>query len=91
MFQNEGSFINWLVISSSDPNKVSLTVKGVLTAAIPTILFVAHLAGVDAIVGQNAQSVIDAVGTFVMGGLYAVSAIVSLYGAIRKIVNSFQK
>lgn len=39
----ESNFINWIVTSSANPDKVALTVKGALIAVIPTLIVVAQL------------------------------------------------
>src|SRR3954463_13853819 len=36
--------LNWILMSSNNPEEVSLTVKGILINAIPSIMFVAGLA-----------------------------------------------
>lgn len=38
-------FLNWLVISSANPQKVSLTARGALVAIIPTLIYAGQLAG----------------------------------------------
>lgn len=66
-----------LTRSSSDPQKLSLTIKGLLIAILPILLMVASSAGVE-IPYAEAMKVID---SFVR----VVAAVMVLWGATRKI------
>ena len=75
---------NWLLVSSNDPQDVSLTVKGALLGAVPAIMYVAGVAHLG--LGQDMlTAVFDAAVTFVQTALAAVAAAVTLYGAARKV------
>lgn len=39
----ESKFINWLITSSANPDKVALTVKGALIGCIPVILIICQM------------------------------------------------
>lgn len=78
-------FFNWLMVSSSDPSKVSLTVKGGLTvlagAIIPALGLVHVQVGSDAI-----NQVIDSISGIVAAILAIVGYLTFLYGFIRKMI-----
>lgn len=78
------NFFTWLVASSADPNKVSLTVTSALTALIPYGIFLSGIThhSLDA---ADAGAVVAAIGTLVQVLLTAVSVCLFLYGLIRKI------
>lgn len=76
---------DFILKSSADAQKTSLTIKGAGIAAIPTIVLVAHLANIQL---QNEQltQVVDGLANAVLYIGYAISACVFLYGLLRKIV-----
>jgi hypothetical protein len=77
-------FFNWLLVSSNDPQEVSLTVKGVLLGAVPAIMSVAGVAHLN--LGSDALTAFfDVVVGFVQNALAVVASVVALYGAIRKL------
>ncbi len=74
----------WLVMSSADPSKVALTVKGFLTAAIPFIILssgVFHF-NVDS---DSLTALFEEVGNVVMMILTVVGTIQTIWGLARKI------
>lgn len=81
--------LHWLVASSADPNKISLMIKG-LAVAIPSVVafftLIGHPIAPDALTG-----LLDSVATAVTAVLTAVSALVALYGLIRKVFYYFIK
>lgn len=82
----------WLLISSSNPNEVSLTIKGVLLGLVPaamTLFGAAHVVvGIPIIDSQIVIDIINtAVGTL-QAVLIAISAGVALLGAFRKLWNT---
>lgn len=78
---------NWLVKSSADPAKVSLTVKGILTGAIPAIIFIAPSLGLP-INSENIGSVTDLISAVVQYILGVIASLVTIYGLFRKIKNT---
>lgn len=72
------NFINWLVVSSNNPDQVALTVKGALLAVIPTFLLVAQLAHFNWSYDQLSQ-IVQQVTVIISSGLVFV-------GLIRKII-----
>lgn len=80
-------FWAWLVLSSNDPQKVSLTVKSVLTGLATYALFFTGLFHLN--VGASDLSVFtDQIATLVGSVLTIVSCITGVYGFIRKIINT---
>jgi hypothetical protein len=76
-------FVNWLVKSSEDPNKVSMTIKGVLMLQIPTIIFLGQFLGYHW-TNTNVAELIQTISLFVGTGL-------AFIGLGRKLLNSFTK
>lgn len=83
----------WLITSSADPARVSLTVRGALLALIPTILWLVSTAcgfgivclGVDEpFLNQFVESLV----ALVQALLTAIAAVWVVWGMIRKIVNT---
>ena len=75
--------IKWLVQSSVDPSKVSMTVRGALIGIVPVLLFFAgqfHL-------GWTEANVVDLIETITL----IVSSFFIIVGMIRKIVLLFTK
>lgn len=74
---------SWLQ-SSQDSNKVSLSVKGFLTGLIPLIVILVKVFQID-IAEAQINEIIDTLGNTVIVVWTAVSAIITLYGLIRKL------
>ena len=71
--------------SSVDPEKLGLTVKGILIGVVPVILLVSGLAGAD--LGQSDfNELIEALVNLVVAGATTVSALMVAWGLIRKIL-----
>lgn len=78
-------FVVWLLISSKDPMKWSLSLKGFLGIIATVIMMVAGLSHIN--VG-DLSPVIDAIIAVVQDGLALISALATVYGAIRKVVRT---
>lgn len=78
----------WLITSSADPYKVSLSVKGFLVTVssfiVPVIVLLGHQ--VD---NEQIQGVVDATAIVVQSFLALVGAIVFLVGLVRKLWRTF--
>ena len=75
----------WLVLSSQNPTKWSLTIKGALTGGVTILTVVAGLAHIN-IPGADAFSAaIDAIIGFVQTALLCISAAATAWGLLRKI------
>ncbi len=71
---------NWLLYSSTDPEQIALTIKGLLIASVGSIVTFSSVVGVNLsqdLVLQKIQSVFIVVGS-----------IVAMIGLIRKILRS---
>lgn len=80
VFANSSKLWNWLVVSSADPTQVALTVKGWVATIIPAAMLVIH--------NPNLSDLPNDVYSFIMAALVVVSALVTLWGFVRKIVNT---
>lgn len=81
--------INWLVISSADPEKLSLTVKGFLVGIIPIVSFVLHFSKIN-LGDETLTSLIDSIVVLIQAALGIVAGIVFVVGLVRKIVATIQ-
>ena len=72
----------WLILSSKDSRKFSLTVKSVLLGAIPLLALV----GIDtSILPEGVDFVVDALEKV----LIAISSLFALWGFVRKLKTTF--
>lgn len=71
---------DWLVKSSKDPNKISLTVKGAISTAV-VVLGYFGITGV----GIDTAGLGDNVAEIAVQVVAAITALATLYGAIRKL------
>ena len=76
--------LQWFILSSADPNKFALTVKGLLVAIIPAALYVLNKHfGFDFFPQDMEQLAIDISGI--------VAAGLTIVGLVRKIYLTFKK
>ena len=80
--------MNKLLTSSADPNKMAMTVKGVLIGLIPLILVIAGVAQIDLTAGELTEMV-ESVGSAIVAGWLAVSAVITAFGLVRKVILKF--
>lgn len=73
-----------LLGSSIDPYKLSMTIKGLIIGAIPVLVLLGRLTGVDLDPGTLNDLADSAENTILIIGT-AVSSVVTLVGVIRKI------
>ena len=83
-------FLNWLLLSSRNPSEASLTFKGVLIGFVPVIIGLLQLTNV-AVSSTDVNTFINQSAVGVQDILYVVAAIVTAYGAIRKIYLTTEK
>ena|SRR3990167_892451 len=76
--------IAWVLLSSKDPNKVSLTVKGVLTGAVVWIVWWGGLFGLH-FDPESLGQIVEVVSTVVQLALTLGSMVATLWGLLRKI------
>lgn len=78
------TLVRWIVISSQDPSEISLTIKGVLVGVIPYLMILIGLAHLN--VGQDQLStIVDGACTLIQDALMLVSAVMTVYGLVRKV------
>jgi len=77
----------WLVRSSADPARLSLTIKGILVGVVPVIMAVAGLANID-IGSDKVSAIIDGIASLVQVVLALVAMVMTAYGIVRKLYNT---
>ncbi len=80
-------FIAWLVLSSKDPEKVSLTIKGVIATAATYIIFFTSLFHLN-FSATDLATVGDLIGKIVQALLMVVSLVTTLIGFVRKLTTT---
>jgi hypothetical protein len=78
------NFLHWIVVSSSDPNDLSLTLKGALLAAVPTIMLASGIFHIN-VSQQDVLSLVQALVITLQAGLQLVGASIAVIGFLRKI------
>lgn len=71
----------WLVYSSENPENFSLTLKGAALTLLPVALLLANQLGLS-LDGVNAEQ-------FVLSVITVCTTAITLIGAIRKVINTF--
>jgi hypothetical protein len=77
--------IAWIVVSSADPNEVSLTVKGALVAVVPTLMAVAGFAHINLGDGSLLTSLVDGLAQVIQVALTLVATAMAVWGTVRKV------
>lgn len=77
----------WIMVSSKDPNKVSLTIRGILVGAITYIVFFAGVFHFNVDQG-DLNSLAVQLSDIVQMTLTLVSAVATTVGLVRKIYRS---
>lgn len=73
------NFYNWLIKSSADPEKFSMTIKGILLACVPIVAtLLTAFFGLDI----DQSSLINLVSQLCI----AIGSLLAIFGGIRKIV-----
>lgn len=73
---------SWVVVSSADPKRLSMTVKGLLTMFVPIL---ASIAGLDT---DLLNGLVQTIAQAMEYGLYFVGTLVAMYGLVRKLYNT---
>ena len=73
----------WLVFSSENPANFSLTLKGIVASILPIALLLINQLGFS-LDGVNVEQ-------FVLSAITVLTTVVTLFGAIRKVINSFSE
>jgi hypothetical protein len=77
----------WIVVSSTNPSDVSLTIKGILVGIVPTALILAGFAHVD-VGSDQLNAIIDGIVSVVQTLLTLISVVMTTYGLLRKFLNT---
>lgn len=77
------SFMEWLVVSSEDPSRISATIRGVIIANIGLIMFAIHYFNLPYTIDQ----IISLVGSITT----IIGALLGIFGLVRKIYNTIFK
>lgn len=75
---------NWLVVSSEDPEKLSMTVKGLLGTVGSAVILVSPLVHLH-IGDQQVTAIIDLISQIVISFCAVISGIATILGFARKI------
>jgi hypothetical protein len=76
-------FVSWLVYSSEYPENFSLTLKGAIATLLPVVLLLASQLGFS-LDGANVEALVLSVITI-------ATTAVTLFGLVRKLVNTFKE
>lgn len=82
-------FVSWILVSSENPQQVSLTVKGALLAAVPALIWLSGFSFFRSLTPDVINVTINYAVLFVQDAFSAVSFAVAGYGIVRKIINTF--
>jgi len=75
--------INWIIYSSENPENFSLTIKGALLTVLPVVVMLINQLGFS-LDGANAEA-------FVLSIVTICTTMITLFGLIRKLVNTFKQ
>lgn len=81
----------WIVRSSADPKKISLTIKAGFLAAAGYAVFAAGLFGLPGLTEASVSGVGESVAQFVEQAYVVGTGFVTLYGLVRKIALTVKK
>lgn len=79
--------VDWVMVSSKDPSKISLTVKSIVTGAIIVLGYL----GISGGEGIDTTKLGDSVGEVIVQLSVVLTGLSGLYGAIRKVVLTVKK
>lgn len=81
------SVVDFVITSSADPEKLSLSVRGILLMYIPFIVQIMKLVGIDGIEEGVLKDVVEAIALFIMYVGYTSGAAMAAFGLIRKVLS----
>jgi hypothetical protein len=79
--------LEWIIASSADANKLSLMIKGVLLGVLPVAVAFAGLVNVQ-LDSATLEKVVETISQIVLYGGGAISALVTAWGLVRKIITT---
>lgn len=77
------SIFTWLVYSSENPENFSLTLKGAVATLLPVVILLASQLGFS-LDGSNIEQ-------YILSAITILTTAVTLFGLIRKMVNTFKE
>ncbi len=82
------TIFQWVVYSSANPAKLSLTLKGISVFALTLISVYAGLAHIDisSITSVDFTRIVDAFISFIQAVATIASAVITVYGILRKVI-----
>lgn len=86
---NIKKIISWILTSSENPQAVSLTVKGILLAGVPTLIWLSGFSFFQHLTPDIINLIINYTVLFVQDALYTISFAMASYGLVRKIINTW--
>ena len=81
---------NWLVVSSANPQKISLTVKGVIISLIPILLTLSGIAHLS-ITSDGITNIASLIANLIDVSFTIIASISIVYGIIRKIITGLEE
>lgn len=75
---------DWLVKSSADANKTSLTVKAFLYGVIPAVVYFLGLTGIQ-VGSETLTEIVNIIAELIVVAGGAITAIAAVWGVIRKL------
>jgi len=83
------TIVEWVVFSSKDPARISLTVRGILVGVVPFIIAGAGLADIN--VGPDElNGIVDSIIFLIQAFLTFVAASMTVWGLVRKLLNTIK-
>lgn len=76
-------FVSWLIYSSENPENFSLTLKGAVATVLPVVLLLFQQLGFS-LNSSNVEA-------FVLSAITVLTTAITLFGLVRKIVNTFKE
>ena len=77
------SIFTWLVYSSENPENFSLTLKGAVATLLPVVILLASQLGFS-LDGSNIEQ-------YILSAVTILTTAITLFGLIRKMVNTFKE
>lgn len=84
------SFISRLTSSSSNPEQMSMTVKGLGVLLIPVIVRLAELYGISGLDESFMTTVLESVTEAIQAVTLATGSVLTALGFLRKVFNAFK-
>ena len=82
------SFLNWLIKSSADKEKLALSVKGFLVSFLPLLILALRYFGVET---SEVGSLPEQIESLIIVFFGAVGGLLTAFGLLRKIYFTFSK